>query len=177
MLLFVITMTSCSNEEIRIKRALKLSIPEYLKAEYKYDSHILLETLLKSNLTDSIASIEQDIQYHKQIMKLDSIRLVDIKHNMHESREQKASTLYYLRSAYDDIIESFEEMEDEVETKIGEHKQSIFEDEKRIEFFTQSMAESESPIVFYKIKHNYKIRGMHKDTTLFLNYKYEIVNL
>lgn len=106
MLLFVITMTSCSNEEIRIKRALKLSIPEYLKAEYKYDSHILLETLLKSNLTDSIASIEQDIQYHKQIMKLDSIRLVDIKHNLHESREQKASTLYYLRSAYDDIIES-----------------------------------------------------------------------
>lgn len=174
-LIILIFLVSCSNEKTKIKNALKSSIPESLRSEYKYNSYILIETVLKSNLSDSIASFENNAKICRQMVSVDSMRLANIRYNLVESKHQKATAPYYLRYAYDDIIDSYEEMEAEILVSINERKQTITNYENQIKFFHNAMKDTDSPIVFYKVKHNYKIHGMYKDTTLLLNSKYEII--
>lgn len=166
---------SCNSEDAMIKKALKASIKESLKSEYKYDSHLLLETILKMNLTDSISSYKADIRSSEEMMRLDSLRLDEIRYNIRDCKSQKANTLYFLRSMYDSLIEEYEEMEMELTSKLDERKSEILEKESKIKFWSQAMAETDSPIVFYKVKHAYKMRGIHQDTVVVLNSKYEIV--
>lgn len=173
--ILVMSFVSCSSEDAKIKKALKESVSESLKSEYKYNSHLLLETILKSNLTDSIAALNFDIEVVRDIMRLDSLRLENIQDNMAECRRQRANTLYFLRSTYDSLIEDYEEMEEEIVEKLEEKNREILEKEAKVAFWSQSMYEADSPIVFYKVKHAYKMRGMHKDTVVILNSKYEIV--
>ena len=73
--ILVMSLVSCTSEDAKIKRALKTSVSESLKSEYKYDSHLLLETILKSNLTDSIYAFKLDIETTRDMMRLDSVRL------------------------------------------------------------------------------------------------------
>ena len=166
---------SCTSEDTMIKKALKASIKESLQSEYKYDSHLLLETILKTNLTDSISSYKTEIRSSKEMMRLDSLRLDEIRYNLRDCKLQKSNTLYFLRSMYDTIIEEYEGMEEELITKLEDKSVAIAEKEVKVKFWSQAMAETDSPIVFYKVKHAYKMRGMYQDTVVVLNSKYEIV--
>lgn len=166
---------SCTSEDAKIKKALKESVSESLKSEYKYDSHLLLETILKSNLSDSISSFRIDISTARDMMRLDSLRLSNIRDNMADCRHQRASTLYFLRSTYNDLIEDYKEMEEGILEKLDERNREILEKEAKVAFWSKSMYETDSPIVFYKVKHTFKMRGMYRDTVVLLNTKYEIV--
>ena len=166
---------SCTSEDAKIKKALKASVAESLQSEYKYDSHILLETILKSNLTDSISSFKIDISTTRDLMRLDSLRLDNIRNNMADCRRQRANTMYFLRSTYDDLIEEYEEMEEDIVEKLDGKNSEILAKESKIAFWSKSMYETDSPIVFYKVKHAYKMSGMYRDTVVMLNSKYEIV--
>lgn len=174
-LAIVAISVSCTSEEAMIKKALKSSIKESLQSEYKYDSYQLLETVLKTNLTDSISSYKAEIRASTEMMRLDSLRLDDIRYNLRDCKLQKANTLYFLRSMYDTIIEEYEGMEEEIITKLEDKSDEIAEREAKVKFWSQAMAETDSPIVFYKVKHAYKMRGIYKDTVVILNSKYEIV--
>lgn len=118
--ILTISFASCTSENAKIKKALKASVSEALRSEYKYDSHLLLETILKSNLTDSISAFKLDIETTRDMMRLDSLRLSNIRNNMADCRRQRANTLYFLRSTYDDLIEDYEEMEEGIIEKLDE---------------------------------------------------------
>jgi len=166
---------SCTSEDAKIKKTLKASVSKSLKGEYKYDSHLLLETILKSNLTDSISSFKIDINTTREMMLFDSLRLSNIRNNMKDCRRQRANTMYFFKSAYDDLIEDYEKLEEKIVEELEEKNSKIAEKEAKIAFWSKSMHETDSPIVFYKVKHTYKIRGMYRDTVVLLNSKYEIV--
>lgn len=44
-----------------------------------------------------------------------------------------------------------------------------------VAFWSKAMYETDSPIVFYKVKHAFKMHGMYRDSVVSLNSKYEIV--
>ena len=173
--ILVISLVSCTSEDAKIKKALKASVSESLKSEYKYDSHLLLETILKSNLTDSISACKLDIETTRDMMRLDSVKLSNIRNNMADCRRQRANTLYFLRSTYDNLIEDYKEMEEGVIEKLDEKNREILEKEGKVAFWSQSIYETDSPIVFYKVKHTFKMHGMYRDTIVLLNSKYEII--
>lgn len=175
LVILVMSLVSCTSEDAKIKKALKASVAESVQSEYKYDSHILLETILKSNLTDSISSFKIDISTTRDLMRLDSLRLDNIRNNMADCRRQRANTMYFLRHTYDDLIEDYEEMEEDIIEKLNERNREILEKEAKVAFWSQSMYETDSPIVFYKVKHAFKMRGVYRDTVVLLNSKYEIV--
>ena len=172
--LFVL-LASCTSEETKLKKALIASIPESVKSEYQYESHVLLETLLKSNITDSISSLRAEIITNETLMEMDSTRLVDIQNSIDECEALRANTMYFLRSSYDQIIDDYEDMAADVIEKIEGHQSSIGLCESKIEYLSNAMYETESPIVFYKVKHTYRMRGMYRDTIVYINSKYEIV--
>lgn len=173
-IIFIGMCISCTNEDTKIKKALINSIPKSLYGEYKYHSHLLLETILKSNLTDSLLSLKIAIGTTRDLMRSDSLRLYNIRYNIADSKRQRANTLYSMRSIYDDIIEDYEEMEAEIVTNLESKNNQIAEKESRIAFWSQAMANTNSPIMFYKVKHSYKLRGMYRDTVVLLTSKFEI---
>lgn len=166
---------SCDSENAKIKKSLKASIPNDTRNYYKYESHDILETILKTNLTDSILALENDISVIRKTMHLDSLRLANIHENMAECKHQRNNTMYFLRSTYDQIIENYKEMEADIIEELTETNDIITVKEAKIDFLSKAMYESNSPIVFYKVRHIYKMHGMLKDTTVLLNTKYEIV--
>lgn len=173
--LTVVLSVSCTSEEAKLKNALITSIPESVKSEYRYESHVLLETLLKSNLTDSISSLRAEIITNETLMQMDSTRLADIQSSIDECKELSANTMYFLKSSYDQIIDDYEDMADDIIEKIEGYQNEIDLCQSKIDFLSNAMSETESPIVFYKVKHTYRLRGMYRDTTVYINSKYEIV--
>ena len=172
--LFVL-LVSCTSEEAKLKNALITSIPESVKDEYQYESHVLLETLLKSNLTDSIISLRAEIITNETLMQMDSTRLADIQSSIDECEELRANTMYFLKSSYDQIIDDYEDMADDIIEKIEGYQNEIDLCQSKIDFLSNAMSETESPIVFYMVRHTYRLRGMYRDTTVYINSKYEIV--
>lgn len=134
MVILVMSLVSCTSEDAKIKRALEASVSESLKREYKYDSHLLLETILKSNLTDSISAFKLDIGTARDMMRLDSVSLNNIRVNMADCRRQRTNTLYFLRSTYDDLIEDYKEMEESIIENLDERNREILEKEERWHF-------------------------------------------
>lgn len=166
---------SCTSEEGKLKKALIASIPESVKSEYQYESHVLLETLLKSNLTDSISSLRAEIITNETLMQMDSTQLANIQSSIDECEELRANTMYFLKSSYDQIIDDYEDMAADIIEKIEGYQSEIGLCESKIDFLSNAMSETESPIVFYKVKHTYRMRGMYRDTIVYINSKYEIV--
>ncbi len=173
--LIVVLCASCTSEETKLKKALIASIPESVKSEYQYDSHVLLETLLKSNLTDSISSLRAEIITNETLIEMDSTRLAEILSSIDECEALRANTMYFLRSSYDQIIDDYEDMAADIIEKIEDYQSCISSCESKIEYLSNAMYETDSPIVFYKVKHTYKMRGMYRDTIVYINSKYEIV--
>ena len=122
----VITLlVSCTSEEKKIKNALYTSIPDAIRNEYQYNSHLLLETILKSNLTDSISELKAKIITNESFMQMDSARLREIQSNINECKSLRANTMYFLRSTYDNIIDEYEDMAEDIEEKLSERQTKI----------------------------------------------------
>lgn len=170
-----ILLYSCSTEPSNIKKALKTSIPELDRKEYKLKGFQIVETIIDANLRDSITSQNARILTLESIAKMDSTRLRDIRANLDDAKRSKASTLYYLRSLYDSIINQYEDMEEEIEESLETGISEIKSCRDKIKLFEQAIEEAKSPIIYYKVKHLYSIRGATRDTTLTIDSKYNIV--
>ena len=167
---------SCNSEKKHFKDALKSSISEVDLPHYKLIDFNVIETILDINLRDSIASQRAHITVAESFMSSDSTRLRDIQRNLNEAKVSKATTLSYLRSFYNSIIRDYEKMESDLLDKINERKADIASCQERINKYETAIEESDSPIVYYKVKHSYSLRGALKDTTLTIDTKYRIVN-
>ncbi len=175
LLLLIPLCFACTSEEKSIRKSLQSSIIESDKNNYQYVSHVLLETLLKSNITDTISSLKAEIFTNESLMQMDSARLSEIQSNIDECKALRANTMFFLRSTYDGIISDYNKMKVDIEENINNRLNIIALCEEKVDFLSKAMYEAESPIVFYKVKHSYKMRGAYKDTIVFMNDKYEIV--
>src|SRR5690606_9672591 len=110
-LLVSFCLTSCNTEERKIKKALK----EYaLKngTNYKLKDYLITETILKTNLEDSIKSRETSINAQKQLMKMDSSLLKKYVAEKKKNEIQKKHTRSYLVSTYNNLIRDWQKMID-----------------------------------------------------------------
>lgn len=172
----VLCCVSCNSEKKHFKNALKSSISEMDLPHYKLIDFNVVETILDVNLKDSIASQRAHIMVTESFMSSDSTRLKDIQRNLKDAKVSQATTLSYLRSFYNSIIRDYEEMESDIVDKINERKADIASCQERINKYETAIEESDSPIVYYKVKHSYSLRGALKDTTLTMDTKYRIIN-
>ena len=175
-LLSVLLICSCSREDSKIKDGLRSSISVEQVQNYKLKEYIIVETILDVNIKDSINKYLGDIRVNEELIKYDSLRLKPILFNIEECKEQKANTLYYLRSSYDDLIIDYKKMSDEIEQDIQEKQNKNKNNRIKIEKFKQVLETANSPIIYYKIKHIYNLGGMRKEEIVTLDFNYKYIN-
>ena len=110
---------SCNTEDRKIKKALK----EYaLKngSKYKLTEYRIIETIMKSNLEDSIKKYEVAIEVEKEMMTMDSLMLNKYIAEREQCKKQQRSTVWHLSSSYNSIINDWQRMIDEQEEKLKE---------------------------------------------------------
>lgn len=170
-----ILLCSCNSEDRKIKNALRNSIEASEIHNYEYQSHLVLETLLSNNISDSISSVKLDNDSINRRISSDSIRLIELMDNIDDCKRQQANTLYFLRSHYSSIIRDYQEMVSDINMQIEEKQNRIAKNDSIIAFWEKYMSQSETPIVFYKVKHTYKINGMCKESVVLLDSKYNFI--
>ena len=97
-----------------IKDALKSAIPNEIVKNYEYKSHQIVETILDSNLKDSISSLES-ANVAKEIMleEKDKKKKYYLS-QIDEMRRQQQTTLPWLRGDYRGLIRDWQRMLDDV---------------------------------------------------------------
>ena len=168
-----IAMISCSSENVKIKKALKSSIPVESIRNYKYKSHQIIETLLKSNVEDSIATYESANRVTEMSIERKNQMRDSYQTNLDDCRRQQRNTLYWLRSSYDGLIRDWQRMLDDVNEEIAEDSLKIKANNEKIEFFRHHLENTDSPIIFYVVRHEYQLSGAYRreDVTLDANYQ------
>ncbi len=166
-------MIGCNSENAKIKRALKSSIPVELLNNYKYKSHQIIETLLRSSVQDSLSSYEISNRLAETSIDRKNQMKDTYLENLEDCKRQKRNTLYWLRSSYDIIIRDWERMLNDVEEEIAEDSLKIAVNNDKISFFRHHLDITDSPIIFYKIRHEYQLSGAYRreDVTLDANYQ------
>ena len=168
-----IILFSCNSEDRKIKNALRNSIEVFEIHNYEYQSYLVLETLLSNNISDSISSVKLDNDFLNRRISSDSIRLKGLMNSIDNCKRQKTNTLYFLKSHYNSIIRDYQEMISDINMQIEEKKNKIAKNDSIIAFWEKHISKSESPIVFYKVKHTYKINGLCKETVVLLDSEYQ----
>ena len=168
-------MFSCDTEESMIKESLKSAIPAEMVKNYEYKSHQIIETILDSNIKDSISSLES-ANVAKEIMleEKDKKKKYYLS-QIDEMRRQQQTTLPWLRGDYRGLIRDWQRMLDEVNMDMK--KDSIVMDSlnKRIDYFNSCIEGTDSPIIFYKVKHEYMLSGAYHCDEVVLDSKYQLV--
>ena len=172
-LLLVIGMISCSSESAKIKKALKSSIPIESVKKYKYKSHQIIETLLKSNVEDSISTYERLNKVAEMSINRKNLMRDSYLSNLDDCKREQRNTLYWLRSSYDGLIRDWQRMIDDVNEEIAEDSLRIKANNEKIAFFRQHLDNTTSPMICYVVRHNYQLAGAfhREDVTLDANYK------
>ena len=176
LLLQLLFMVSCSSTDSEIKNGLRSSIPVEKQADYKFVDFQILETVLDVNIKDSITHYRMLVQNKKRHMASDSIRLKSIQRNIDECEYNRASTLSYLRSSFTSIIRDYEKMKAEIESDIQSKTDDINAYTKTITRYEDVLKSCSTPIVYYKIKHIYTLKGMRREETATLDYKFNPIN-
>lgn len=166
---------SCTTENAKIKRALKGTIPVELQKGYKLKEYYIVETILDINIKDSISTLRSKQMTNEFLNKNDSTRLADLQSSLREARHGKATTLYLLRSSYDSIIRTYEEMIEETEEKINQRIEANAALGKTITRYENALSSTSSPIIYYRVRHNYSIDGAIRDTTITLSNDYQLI--
>lgn len=165
---------SCNTEDRKIKKALK----EYaLKngSKYKLTEYRIIETIMKSNLEDSIKKYEVAIEVEKEMMTMDSLMLNKYIAEREQCKKQQRSTVWHLSSSYNSIINDWQRMIDEQEEKLKEKQKNISNFKVDVNFWKLLVHKAETPIVFYIIKHNFVLDEKHIESNVFLTTEYEVI--
>ena len=168
---------SCDTENSKIRRALRGSVNPALVAGYQLKEFEILETILDINLKDSITHYYADIETNKYFIRTDSVQLNSIMSNIEDCKLAKRQTLYHLRSTYDGLIRDYEKMKDEIENRIASRNKENEISTKKIQRYKTAMDNSESPIIYYKLKHIYEINGLRKEEIVILDNQYNFIKL
>ena len=173
--LLLLLMVSCSSTDSDIKAGLKQSISVDNQTDYEFVDFQILETILDVNLKDSITHYRMLVQNKQRFISSDSIRLKSILSNIDECRYNQATTLSYLRSSFTSIIRDYEKMQAEIESDIQSKNDDIEVYKKLIKQYETAVEACPTPIIYYKIKHIYKLKGMRREETTTLDYKFNPV--
>jgi hypothetical protein len=175
---FVLTLMngiiSCNSEDRQIKKALKENALEN-GTKYKLTEYRIVETILKSNLEDSIKSNNVSIQVQKEMMKMDSVMLNKYIGNREQCKTQKQNTVWHLKSDYDRLIDDWQEMIDEQEEKLKDRQTEIIRIEDKINNWESLIVNTDSPVIYYVIKHQYILDEKHIEKNIILTTEFEIL--
>lgn len=173
--LCLLSVLGCSSEKSNIKKALKSSIPTEQVGEYKFKDYIITETLLKNNVEDSISTLKnQNLAKQATIESQKRLREGYLT-NLEDCKRQQRTTLYWLRSSYNSIIRDWEKMIKESNEKIQMDSSAVVANNQRISFFQSYLDKTKNPIVFYKVRHSYTLRGAIKSDDVLLDEDYNLV--
>ena len=175
-MLLAIVIISCSSENHKIKKALKSSIPIESVKDYKYKSHQIIETLLKSSVEDSVSKYE-----HSNIvteMSIKSKRQIrdSYQKNLDDCRRKQMKTLCGLQSSYDILIRDWQRMLNDVNEEIVQDSLKIKTNNKKITFLRQHLDNTNSPIIFYVVRHDYQLAGVYYQENVTLDANYQLIN-
>lgn len=168
-------LSSCSSEKAKIKRALKSTIPVESVKGYNYKSHQIIETLLSDSVKDSILSYESSNLVKEMSIKRKLQTKKSYQESLDDCREKRQNTLYWLRGSYDGLIRDWQKMLDDVNEKIAKDSLEISHNNEKIAFFQQNLEKTESPIIFYKVRHEYQLNGTYHREDVMLDANYELI--
>ena len=167
-------LVSCNSEDRKIKKALKENaLTDGTK--YKLTEYRIVETILKTNLKDSIKNSNVSIQVQKEMMKMDSLMLNKYIGEREQCKTQKQNTVWHLASTYDSLIEDWQEMIDEQEDKLKEKQEEIDKIEDKIKSWESLIVNTDSPVIYYVIKHQYILDEKHIEENILLTTEFEIL--
>ena len=173
--MLTIFLFSCNSEDSKIKDALKSTIPSEMTKNYQYKSHQVLETILDSNIKDSISSVESKITVREMFLEEKNEKKDYYLAQIDEMKRQQQTTLPWLRGDYRGLIRDWQRMLDDVNKEMKQD--SVFMDSlnNRIDYFNSCIEDADSPIIFYKIKHEYMLSGAYHCDEVVLDSKYQLV--
>jgi len=166
------SVVSCNSEDRRIKRALK----EYALQEgrkYKLDRYQISETILKSNLEDSISISKISIKLREEKMGADSLLLNNLIEQREQCKIQQRNAPYHLAYLYNSLIRDWQKMVDDQEERLNEKQKKIEEINADIEKWQTLISEAKTPIVYYVIKAFYTLDGKYYEKVVLLNTEYK----
>ena len=103
-LILVVLTFSCNSEESKIKEVLKSTIPVEMAKNYKYKSHQITETVLESNIKDSISSLESANYVKEMFLEEKNKKKTYYLAQIDEMKRQQQTTLPWLRGDYRGLI-------------------------------------------------------------------------
>jgi len=169
-------MCGCDSEDSKIKESLKSTVPAEMVENYEYKSHQITETVLDSNIKDSISSLES-LNIAKEMLLEDKYKKKTFYlAKIDEMKHQQQTTLPWLRGDYRNIIRDWQRMLDDINREMKEDSLEMDSVNKRIDYFKNCIEGTDSPIIFYKIKHEYMLSGAYHCDEVMLDSKYQIVN-
>ena len=169
-------MCSCDSEDSKIKESLKSTVPAEMVENYEYRSHQIIETILDSNLKDSISSLESLNITKEMLLEDKNKQKIFYLAKIDEMKHQQQTTLPWLRGDYSSIIRDWQRMLDDINREMKEDSLEMDSVNQRIEYFNNSLEGADSPIIFYKVKHEYMLSGAYHCDEVMLDSKYQIVN-
>jgi hypothetical protein len=172
LLLIFCGLASCDSEDRNIKKALKENALEN-GTKYKLTEYKIVETILRTNLEDSIKSGNVSIQVQKEMMKMDSVMLNKYIGEREQCKIQKQNTVWHLASTYDNLIEDWQEMIDEQEEKLKLKLEEIDRVKNKISIWESLIENTDSPVIYYVIKHQYVLDEKHIEENVLLTTEFE----
>jgi len=172
LLLIFCGLASCDFEDSNIKKALKEKALEN-GTKYKLTEYKIVETILRTNLEDSIKSGNVSIQVQKEMMKMDSVMLNKYIGEREQCKMQKQNTVWHLASTYDNLIEDWQEMIDEQEEKLKLKQEEINKVKNKIGIWESLIENTDSQIIYYVIKHQYVLDEKHIEENVLLTTEFE----
>lgn len=165
---------SCDTEDRNIKRALKenalLDGTKYKLTEYR-----ITETILKTNIEDSILSGHTSIIVQKQLMRMDSLKLNEYIQEREQCKADKRNTYGYLASIYDSLIKEWQDMVDYQDERLAIKQRKIDEIKDEIKNWESLIENADDHVIYYIIKHQYILDEKHVEREVLLTTKYEII--
>jgi len=165
---------SCNTEDRKIKKALKECVLME-GSDYKLTEYRIVETILKSNLKDSISSSEVSIEVEKEMMRMDSLMLNKYVAEKEKCLLQQQNTSWHLKSSYSSLIRDWQKMSDEKEVELEEKQENIDDIKENIKGWESLINNSETPIIYYVIKHQYILDEKRTERIVLLTTEYEVL--
>ena len=170
---FLLSLTGCSTEKSKIRAALKSSIPVESIKQYKFKAYQITETQLRNSIQDSISTLRTEIEGIESSISQQRKLMASYKSSLEDCRRQQRNTLYWLSGTYDRLISEWQELIDNANKTIADDSTRLAKTNDRIAFYQTHLNSTDSPIIFYKIRHDYELSGAYRreDVTLDANYQ------
>jgi len=104
---------------------------------------------------------------------MDSVMLNKYIGEREQCKMQKQNTVWHLASTYDNLIEDWQEMIDEQEEKLKLKLEEIDRVKNKISIWESLIENTDSPVIYYVIKHQYVLDEKHIEEDVLLTTEFE----